>query len=108
MFDFSNFRKLWNKARKEAGVDGFRFYGLRHTCASHVMMASGNHAAVQGLLRLKTPGLVMRYGHLAPGFLRQIAQSLDQRLFLKVAESAQIEPKAITNPITTPVEALPV
>ncbi|MFC1523012.1 hypothetical protein ACFL6Y_11445 [Elusimicrobiota bacterium] len=44
------------------------------------MMATGNHAAVQGLLRLKTPAMVMRYSHLAPSYLRQAALTLDKRL----------------------------
>ena len=45
-------------------------------------MSTGNPAAVQGLLRLQTPGLVMRYAHLSKEFLRNVALKMDEMLSL--------------------------
>ncbi|MBI4668771.1 MAG: site-specific integrase [Elusimicrobia bacterium] len=103
VLDFSNYQKLWHRARKEAGLEGFRFHDLRHTFASHLAMANGDLMAVQGLLRLKTPSLVMRYSHLAPGYLRKAALTLDKQLSLETTEKSPIELNPIVNPITAHV-----
>lgn len=104
--DFSNFNKLWGQARKEARLTHIHFHDLRHTFASHLTMASGDLMAVQGLLRLKTPALVMRYSHLAPGHLRHVALSLDKQLALKPAQEYENASQPIRNPITTLQRAL--
>jgi integrase len=76
VFDFCNFERMWKRARKKAGLT-LHFHDLRHTYGSHLMMKSGNHGAVQALLRHKSPGMTQRYAHLAPNFLRKTVLTLD-------------------------------
>jgi site-specific recombinase XerD len=42
---------------------------LRHTFASHFMMAGGNMLTLQKLLGHKSLTMTMRYAHLAPDFM---------------------------------------
>ncbi len=42
---------------------------LRHTFASHFVMAGGSLLTLQRLLCHSTPTMTMRYAHLAPDFL---------------------------------------
>jgi integrase len=80
VLDFTNFDKLWKKAKIDAGLKDFHLHDLRHTFASHTIMGSKDTYAVQHLLRLKTPGLMQRYAHLMQSHLRQAALSLDKQL----------------------------
>ena len=60
-------RKLWPKPK----VRPIRFHDIRHSTASLLMMAGGNPAAVQRILRHSDPRLTTEvYGHLAPEYLR--------------------------------------
>ncbi len=76
VLDFKNFERIWKRARKAANLE-LHFHDLRHTYGSHLMMKSGNHGAVQALMRHKSPMMTQRYAHLAPSFLRQAALTLD-------------------------------
>ena len=46
------------------------FHGLRHTFASHFMMAGGNILTLQKLLGHSSVAVTMKYAHLAPDFMR--------------------------------------
>ena len=67
----------WKRALKRAGIKNFRFHYLRHTWASwHVM--SG--ASLQELMELggwKSYEMVLRYAHLAPEHLAEVAQRIE-------------------------------
>jgi len=102
VLDFTNYDKLWDAARKEAGLlhevwqegmtrwqkvksnKNFHFHDLRHTAASYAIMGSRDPYAVQSFLRLKTQSLMQRYAHLTQAHVRQAALSLDKQLPVKV------------------------
>lgn len=56
-------------ARAECHAPDHPWHGLRHTFASHFVMAGGNLFTLQRLLGHATPDMTMRYAHLAPSFL---------------------------------------
>ena len=59
--------KLWPKAV----VRKLRFHDLRHTCASLLVMAGADMAAVQRILRHSDPRMTTGvYTHLVPGYLK--------------------------------------
>ncbi len=67
--------KAWHAALKRAGIENFRWHDLRHTWASwHVM----NGTPLEVLMKLggwNSLDMVMRYAHLAPGFIARYAQN---------------------------------
>jgi site-specific recombinase XerD len=61
---------------QRAGIEDFTFHDLRHTFASHLAMAGVPLHTIGQLLGHKTPGMTMRYAHLAPGYLNTAVGSL--------------------------------
>ena len=68
----------WDRARRKAGLEDFRFHDLRHTWASwHVM----NGTSLQELMELggwKSYEMVLRYAHLAPEHLSAAAARIER------------------------------
>lgn len=54
------------KARRKAGLDDIRFQDLRHTFASHLVMAGVDLMTVKELLGHKSIKMTERYSHLSP------------------------------------------
>lgn len=69
----------WKRTLKRVGIEHFRFHDLRHTWASwHVM----NGTSLQELMELggwKSYEMVLRYAHLAPEHLAEVAQRIERR-----------------------------
>jgi len=63
---YGNVRKAFEGARKRAGIVDFRFHDLRHTFASHLIMAGVDLKTVQELLGHKSFEMTLRYAHLSP------------------------------------------
>jgi integrase len=72
-----NIRGRFHRALREAGIAGFVWHDLRHTFASHLVMAGVNLTSVRELMGHKTFAMALRYAHLAPDFQRDALTRLD-------------------------------
>jgi site-specific recombinase XerC len=68
-FDNVGLRNTLTTAECHLPADGKPWHFLRHTFASHFMMAGGNILTLQKLLGHRDVQTTMRYAHLAPDFL---------------------------------------
>ena len=59
-------REWFTSACQLAGLDDFRWHGLRHAFASRLVMAGVAVRDVQELMGHKTIAMTCRYAHLAP------------------------------------------
>ncbi len=68
--------KAWAKAVAKAGLpDEFTFHDLRHTWASWHVMAGTPLPVLQQLGAWASLDMVMRYAHLAPGYVAEYASN---------------------------------
>ena len=71
----------WNRIKKAAGLpDDFRFHGLRHNFASHLVSNGTDLFVVGKLLSHKSPETTKRYAHLRDERLRQAVDLSDALL----------------------------
>jgi integrase len=69
-------RTGFERACVAAKIENFHFYDLRHTYASHLVMAGRPLIEVKELLGHRTLTMTMRYAHLAPGRLRDAVDAV--------------------------------
>ncbi len=72
--------RSFNTALRKAEIRDFRFHDLRHTFASHLVMAGVDLTSVKELLGHKTLNMTMRYSHLSQGHKRKAVNTLDNVL----------------------------
>jgi len=72
LFDTTNLRKLYEKAVNNSQLEDVNFHMLRHTFASHLVMAGIDLMTVKELLGHATLDMTMRYAHLSKGH-KQVA-----------------------------------
>jgi len=77
---YRNITGGFSNALKRAGISDFRFHDLRHTFASHLVMARIDLKTVQELLGHKTFEMTLRYAHLSPDHKRRAINVLGHRL----------------------------
>jgi integrase len=59
-------KRSFKSALRRAGIKDFRFHDLRHTFASHLVMAGVDIVTVRKLMGHKSIKMTLRYAHLAP------------------------------------------
>ena len=74
---WTDFKRQFRNATKKAHIDDFRFHDLRHTFASHLVMAGVDIRTVQELMGHATVVMTMKYSHLAPIHRQRAIQILD-------------------------------
>ena len=74
---WQDFRKRFKSAVNKAEIDNFRFHDIRHTFASHLVMAEVDLMTVKDLLGHASLTMTMRYTHLAPDHRMRAIKILD-------------------------------
>ena len=77
---YANIGKAIEGARKRAGIVDFRFHDLRHTFASHLVMAGVDLTTVQELLGHKSFEMTLRYAHLSPEHKKAALDTLCKKM----------------------------
>ena len=74
----TDIKKPFLNARKRAGLDDVRFHDLRHTFASHLVMAGVDLTTVKEHLGHKSTKMTERYSHLSPKHKANAVRVLDK------------------------------
>ena len=70
------FRKHWHKAMADAGIEGFRFHDLRHSCASMLVMNGATLYETAQVLGHKSTQTTARYAHLSIEHKQQLTDRI--------------------------------
>ena len=73
---YRDIKRSFHTALRKAGIVDFVFHDLRHTFASHLVMAGVDLATVAKLLGHKSLAMTLRYSHLAPKHLSNAVDAL--------------------------------
>lgn len=83
----TDFKGPWERIRKAAGLpEDFRFHGLRHNFASHLVSNGVDLAVVQSLLTHKDAGTTQRYAHLLPAVVQEAARKSGELLTMSAGK----------------------
>jgi len=74
---FLEIRGGFKNACERAGISDLHFQDLRHTFASHWMMAGGDLYVLKNILGHKSIAMTQRYAHLSPEFKRAAVNRMD-------------------------------
>ena len=77
---YEDVKRSFASACRRSGLMDFRFHDLRHTFASHLVMAGIDITTVKELLGHKTLAMTLRYAHLAPSHKVKAVNVLDNTL----------------------------
>lgn len=73
---YKDVKRSFATACRKAAIMDFRFHDLRHTFASHLVMAGADLTTVSRLLGHKSLTMTLRYSHLAPNHLKKAVELL--------------------------------
>lgn len=79
---FGDVKRSFNTACKKTGILDFVFHSLRHTFASHLVMAGVDLTTVSRLMGHKSLTMTLRYSHLAPNHLTSAVNVLNSSMSL--------------------------
>ena len=74
---YKDIKRSFNSACGRAGIKDFHFHDLRHTFASHLVMAGKDLVVVKELLGHRTLTMTLRYAHLAPSHKMNAVEVMD-------------------------------
>ncbi len=74
---YKSITKSFKAACRRVGIADFRFHDLRHTFASHLVMAGVDLTTVSKLMGHKSLTMTLRYSHLSPAHLAEGVKKLD-------------------------------
>lgn len=77
---YKDLKKSFSTACRKAGIRDFHFHDLRHTFASHLVMAGVDLTTVRDLLGHKDIKMTLRYAHLAPSHKVKAVEVLEKSL----------------------------
>ncbi len=81
-----DFKRLWARAIREAGIKQRSFKSLRHTTASLLAMDGADLTTIKEVMRHQDIKTTMRYSHLTDEHKRAVISRLDSVLKAKPAE----------------------
>lgn len=77
---YQDIKRSFNTALRKVGIKDFTFHDLRHTFASHLVMAGVDLTTVSRLLGHKDLSMTLRYSHLSPAHMSQAVDVMDRIL----------------------------
>ncbi len=77
---YQEVKKSFATALRRSKIVDFRFHDLRHTFASHLIMAGVDITTVSRLLGHKSLKMTLRYSHLAPSHIAKAVDVLDSAI----------------------------
>lgn len=80
---YGDVKRSFNTALRRSGIKDFHFHDLRHTFASHLVMAGVDITTVSRLLGHKSLAMTLRYSHLAPEHMTKAVDLLDSTINVK-------------------------
>jgi integrase len=93
----ANLEKRFRKAVARASLQGVTFHTLRHTFASHAVMAGVDLHTLAKILGHRTLQMTQRYAHLAPAHLQAASEQAARSIF--AADVPQNVPHAPGSPL---------
>lgn len=92
VFNITNFRKRFEGAVRQAGLEDFRFHDLRHTCATWMRMAGADLIDICEALNHSSIAVTMRYAHIEPETYESAFDRISERVWSR-NESRNEEPR---------------
>ena len=84
---YKSVKRSFSTALKKAGITDFRFHDLRHTFASHMVMAEIDLTSVKELPGHKDVKMTLGYSRLSPNHKRKAINILDNVLKISQKEA---------------------